>query len=360
MTEKSSKNNSKLKEIKLNTIIYGTLAFVVALIVFGAIFIYRFNESRIIPNYIYNKVFYPAVIIDGDNFITIGEINQNLLSVRKFYESQDFSSLGLRFDFTTEDGKKRLKIREKELINKMIEDKIIEMLAKERGIKITDKMVSSNVDRKMDEYGNEEAIRENLNNLYGWEIDDFEDKIVKPSLYKDELEKWLGENDGKEKNENSKNEANATIKKIKEKGDNFDAVAKNVSEEKNGNTGGKLGWFKEEQISKDIRKEVVALKDGENSDVLESNLGYHIIRMDDIKASDDNNKIYNISQIFFPKISFASWLDKQIKEKKLWVLLNEYKWNNENGLIEFKNKEMEKFEAESLNKAEKDASLMAF
>ncbi|KKP69006.1 MAG: Foldase protein PrsA [Candidatus Moranbacteria bacterium GW2011_GWE1_35_17] len=354
-TNRKSKKETTEK-IKITTLVYGVAIFVVALFLIGAVFIYRFNSSRSVPNYIYNRVFLPAVIIDGFNFISIGSINQNLISIRKFYESQDFSSLGLRFDFNTDDGKKRLKIREKELMNKMIEDRAIEILARERGANVTKKTVADNVSRKMDEYGNTNSIKENLHNLYGWTVNDFENKIVRPSLYKDALEQWMAENDGKDQNEKSKNNAQSALEKIKTGGD-FEKIAKDISEGGTADTGGKLGWFKEDQISLELKDKVIALEKGDFSDVLESKLGYHLIRLNDTKEVE-GIKVYEISQIFFPKASFASWLDRKIKEMKVVVLLEEYEWNEEEGLIRFKDKKMEEFEEESLNKAEKDASLL--
>jgi len=74
----------------------------------------------------------------------------------------------------------------------------------------------------------------------------------------------------------------------------------------------------------------------------------------------DGVKIYDVNQIFFPKTSFAAWLDAQIKAMNVWILLVDYKWNEKTGAVEFKDEEMEKFEAESLNKAQKDASLLTF
>lgn len=358
MSNKKESKESAEKKIKLSTLFYGGAIFLLTIFLASAIFIYRFNNPNKIPNSIYNHVFYPAIIIGGSNFISVGEINQNLISIKTFYESQDFSSLGLRFDFTTEDGKRRLKIRERELINKMIEDKVIEILSQERGIKVSAKTVSDNVDRKMDEYGNKDNIKENLKRLYGWSIDDFENKIVRPSLYKDELEKWLAENDGKEKNINAKKSAEEALKKIKD-GESFDKVAKDVSEGGTSETGGKLGWFKEDQISTEIKKEVIALKNGDVSEILESKLGFHIIKMESIKEVD-GEKTYDISQIFFPKLSFASWLDKQIKEKKVMILLTDYYWDEKSGMVKFRDKKMEEFEAKSLNQAEKDASLLTF
>lgn len=357
MDKKNNDGKKREKKIKVLTLTYAIIAIIIFAFFLGALFIYRFNESRKIPDYAYNQVFLPAIIIEGFNFISIGSINENLVSIRKFYESQNFSSLGLRFDFTTEDGKKRLKIREKELINKMIEDRAIEILAKERDIRISKKTVSENVERKFEEYGNKNSIRENLHNLYGWTIEDFEDKVVKPSLYKDALEKWLAENDGKEQNEKAKKDADDALVRIKN-GENFEKIAKDISEGGTANLGGKLGWFKEEHISSELKDSVLALKVGGVSDVLESKFGYHVIKKDNENDIGDG-KTYEISQIFFPKFSFADWLENKIKEKDILVLLSEYDWNDETGMVIFKDKKMEEFEQESLNKAEKDASLMA-
>ncbi|MFA6184093.1 MAG: peptidylprolyl isomerase [Parcubacteria group bacterium] len=356
MKENDKDKGNPVKKVKMSTVLYGSAIFVGVVLAVGIIFIYRFNSAKKIPIYIYNHIPLPAVIVDGTSFISIGEVNQDLLSIKKFYESQDFSSVGLRTDFTTEDGKRRLKIREKELINKMIEDRAIEILAKERGIIVSKKDVNDNVDRKMDEYSSQEKIKENLNKLYGWTIEDFKDKVVRPGLYKDELEKWLAENDGKEKNEKSKKNSADALAKIK-KGEDFSKVLKDISKD-DSILGGKLGWFKEDQLSPEIRKDVVSLNKGNSSDILESDLGYHIIKLDDVNEAN-GVKLYEISQLFFPKTSFANWLDKKIKEIRVSVLLTDYVWNQKSGMVEFKDKKMDEFEKESLNKADKDASLLA-
>lgn len=351
------KEVDEIKKIKINTLIKSLGLFVVVFFIVFSVIIYRFSDFVRIPEFVHNRIFLPAVVIDKDNFITIGSINQNLLSIKKFYESQDFSALGYRFDFSTEDGKKRLKIRERELINKMIEDRAIEILAKEKGIDISNSLVDDNVNRKLQEYGNEDSVADNLKRLYGWSIDDFKVKIVKPSLYKDELEKWLQENEGKELKNTSFKDAQIAKEKIKN-GDDFDQVAKDISEGATAQTGGKLGWFKENQISKEISADVVVLKKGETSDVLESKLGYHIVKLDDSKELD-GEKVFSISQIFFPKMSFANWLSKEIKNMSVMVWISDYDWNNETGMIEFKDKSMEEYSEKIMSGAQQDASLMS-
>lgn len=354
--EKGRKAKAESEKIKLSTLIYGIIALGVILFLIFSLFIYRFDGAKKLSKNLKNNIFLPAIIINKTNFISVGAINENLTSIRNFYESQDYADLGYRIDFETQDGIKRLKLREKELINKMIEDKAVEILAKKRGINITDKIVDDNVDRKMDEYGNQESIAVNLKKNYGWSLDDFKDKIVKTSLFKDELEKWVEENDGRDKKEKAKQAAVVAEERLK-KGEAFEAVAKSVSEGGTANKGGKLGWFKEDQISKEIRLDVVALKKGSYSEILESNLGYHVIKLEDIKEVD-GEKLFNISQLFFPKLSLAVWLDAEIKKMKVSVLLNDYNWNKDTGLVEFKDKSLDEFEKKALSTPSNDPSLI--
>lgn len=344
MTKDDNKN--KVSKIKISTFLYGISVFFIVVIFIFVIFIYRLGGASKVPDFVSKNIFLPAVILDGKNWISMGDLSSNLFSIKRFYSSQDFSSLGYRIDFETEDGKKRLKVREKELINKMIEDSSMEILAKERKIKVSNKMVDSNVERKLDEYGSRQAVGESLDSLYGWSLDDFKNKIVKPSLYKDELEKWLEENDGEEQKIKSKKDADLISKKIKD-GDDFDSLSLQVSENGGSETGDRLGWFKKDQITKEIRGSVLKLKKGEVSDVLESKMGYHIIKLNDTNNLEGED-ILDISQIFFPKMSFATWLEGKIKDMSVMIPLVEYKWNKESGLVEFKDKKMEDFENNSL------------
>ncbi|NLC30900.1 MAG: hypothetical protein GX765_02490 [Candidatus Moranbacteria bacterium] len=358
MSKEKELFKNKIKKIKWPTLVGGIFLFLFLVSSVLIVAIYRFGNSFTLPKYLDERIFLPAVIIDKKETISIGEINNNLASIKSFYEKQDFSSLGIRIDFSTQDGKKRLKIREKELINKMIEDRMIEKLSHDRGIALSDKMVSERLLRELNESGNEKEVKESLKNLYGWSLDDFKNKVVKPDLYKDELMKWLEENDGKEKKESSKQKAEKILERLKS-GEDFETLTKEVSEGNTSDSGGKLGWFKEEQISKEIKDRVIKLESGKASDVLESGLGYHIVKLNEIKEAD-GEKTYNISQIFFPKKSFALWLSEKIEETGVSVLISDYVWNKETGLVEFKDKSMEEFEKKALENFQGDHSYMTF
>ena len=117
----------------------------------------------------------------------MNEIKADDAAIRKFYESQDFEKIGMRVDFSTDQGKKRLQVKEKGIINKLIENKVIENLAKARGINLTDADVATELESNIQQFGNKDNLMSDLARLYGWTLDDFEQKVVKPEMYSAEI-----------------------------------------------------------------------------------------------------------------------------------------------------------------------------
>lgn len=346
-------DNKQAKKVKISTIVYAAIIIVVAYVIVIGVALYGFGvennlvarSARIIP--------YPAARI-GFEFIRWSEVKDNLAAIRKFYESQDFSKVGLRVDFSTEDGQKRLKVRERQLIQRLIEDRAIEILAKERGIKITSELIDQAVSRKLDEYGSRKETQEKLAQLYGWSLQDFKEKIVKPDLYRDELTKKFAAED------KSRETAKAKIEKAKKELDaskNFAEIAKKYSEGKSAADGGGMGWFQSDQLIAGLAEKVFAVKVGETTGIIETELGFHIVKVEERKKEEDL-EMAKISQIFVKKNNFADWLAEKIKERKINVLLKNYYWDQANVIVQYKSAELQKFEKELEENFSGDASVM--
>jgi hypothetical protein len=282
---------------------------------------------------------YPAAII-GYDYVSVSKVFNRLESVRKFYENQDFSALGLRVDFSTKEGQKRLKIKEREILNKLIEDSIIEKEAKKRGVVVSEGMVDQAVDRKLKEYGTGDDLERNLDKLYGWDLNDFKKNVVKPDLVKEKLTLKIRESDpafkkAEEKIESAKKELSA--------GGNFSETAKKYSEGDSAALGGDLGWFNLSQMVPEVAISIITMEKGETSGAIQSSIGYHIIKLEDRK-NEEGKEYYKISQIFVRTQPFSDWLMETEKNYTIYIPLKEFYWDTEALSVKFRDDEMTKYE----------------
>lgn len=345
----------KEKELKLTTIIYSVLILVFVVLIFLAVLIYGLNSDNKLVQKAERIIPFPVASVDKTHWILMGDFNDNIQSLRRFYENQDFSKLGIRIDFTTPEGQKRLKLKEREILTKMIEDKAIQVLAEKEGAKVGNQDLADNVDKKLEELGNETTVQEQLMRLYGWTIEDFKQTVVKPSLYREKLEEVF---ESKYQNaEEVKNKIDAADNAIKKKTKSFSDIVAEFSDGSSSQTGGELGWFKKEQIVPEIADQILNLRVGERSAILESPLGFHIVELEERKK-DGESELVRIRQIFVAKKTFSDWVGEEMKKMKIWIPLRGYSWSNEKIEVEFTSKDLIDFEKQVMDDPKDDFSVM--
>lgn len=306
---------------------------------FGRIFVARFP--------------FPVIMIGQGVAVTTSGLAENRKALQNFYESQDFSQIGMRVDFSTDDGKKRLKLKEKDLVNKMLEDRVIRMLAEDRGINVTAEEVAEATTVKMEELGTTDKVEQSLARLYGWTIADFQEEIVRPAMYEEalyaEYAKEVDQTKPKEK-------IGLAEKALKEKKPFVDVV-RMYSEGETSETGGDLGWYVLEDLVPELRSAVdnAALKVA--TGVIESDLGYHIMFVEETKIENDVRS-YHLKQVFTRKVSFVDWLSEKMRNLPISVLSSEYEWNADEARIEFRTETMKQFERQVRENAESDPTLI--
>ena len=340
------------KKIRWSTIGYGALTLLLVLLVFALAIAYFAPRSIPTVQSFVIRTPFPSVMVGYRDMISFRELSQNMKSIKRFYESQDFSKVGLRVDFSTEEGQKRLQVREKEVLNKMLEDAVVMKLAKERGIFISKEVARQGVARKLEEYGSSKEVQENLQRLYGWKLTDFEEKVVLPSLYEEKLnESFMKENDPVSK-------AKAKIEKAAEQlrqNVSFPDVVKQYSEGQTADKGGDLGWFALTDLAPELRSPVSLQKVGVAGSVIESSLGFHIVLVEEVKK-EKSTDLYRIKQIFVRKSTFADWLSEEMRNMSILVLDPLYRFDEATARIEFRDETWKKYEQELIEKASGDAS----
>jgi len=93
----------------------------------------------------------------------------------------------------------------------------------------------------------------------------------------------------------------------------------------------------------EIATSVFYLEKGQVSEIIESSIGYHIVKIED-KKNEDGVDLVNLRQIFVRTESFSDWLMNTEKEYGIYVLKNEFHWNKNKSEVIFRNTEMIKYE----------------
>ncbi|MCX6763515.1 MAG: peptidylprolyl isomerase [Candidatus Moranbacteria bacterium] len=347
MKEKFGKVNS------LTIVITAIIAIVAYLLVVGLL-IYGLGISNPFTRWNTKFIPYPAAIINSRNIITVNKLEENLVVIRKFYERPDISQQGIRVDFSTPEGKKRLMIKKKNLLNQMVENKIVEMLAEKNGIKITDAEITKQLDAKLDEFGTAQEVKDNIVNFYGWSVEGFQEEVVKPEIYREALSEKIAAQDST--NLKAQEKIRQALDEINKKND-FGETAKKYSEGDSAKNSGDVGWFSAEQMLPEIAQVAFKLKKGEVSDIIESSLGFHIIKIEDTKNEEGKDKV-RIRQIFVRGFSFPDWLQEQKKNTKISVPVKGVFWNKNAGAIQFNDKELSRFEENLINNSPDDISIL--
>lgn len=337
--EKHTKKKEDDRQVSWRVILSGAAILLLAGVFVVAVMIYGFDADNRLTEKTSRLVPFP-VAVWGANWVSENELRGELASVRSFYENQDFSDLGMRVDFNTDDGKKRLAIKKKDILQKLIEDRLIENEAKKRGLTITKDDISQAVSRKMDEYGSEQYLKDNMQKLYGWSIQDFEDKIVKPDMYRQALAQSVRESDPSQKE--AKDKIDAALREL-DSGADFADVATKYSDGESAKSGGELGWFNKTEMLPEIASVVFNLEKGDRSQVIESSLGYHIVLVEDKKTVDGTDSL-RLRQVFVRTDSFSSWLTEYLKKFDIHILSRGMYWNRSDGQVEFRDAQMRDFE----------------
>lgn len=331
---------------------YGALSLIVVLFALSLVWVYAFpNMFGSRGALLRERMPYPLVIVSPKQIITYREYTENARAVKRFYENQDFSQLGLRVDFSTEEGQKRFLIRKKEVLNKMIEDEALLVIAKEEGITVTKEMAREGVRRSLDEYGTSERVQGDLERLYGFSLAQFEEKVVLPKLYQEKVEAFFDKTMAP--SQAAKDKIDEAKKRL-DQGQKFADVAKEKSEGETSEAGGALGWFQLTDLAPELQGVVPTQTIGIPGSIIESNLGYHIVLLEEIKQ-EDKKTLYRISQIFTHKALFTDWLTKRMQTMPIYVLSPDYYFDGNTAQVEFKSEPMRRFEKELYDHASGDA-----
>ena len=255
------------------------------------------------------KIFpYPAALHKG-GYITLNSYFENLGYYKKYYEVAQST------DFKTEEGKKIFTTLKEDLLNQLIEEKIIEKEAKKLNLKVEEAEIGEEYKNLAEESGEDTLIKQ-IKDYYGWSVKTFKTKIRSMLLAK-KLEEKIKNDESL--NSEEKEKAEEALKRI-QNGEDFAELAKEVSEDPSATDGGNLSWFERGKMpvgTAELEDTTFALEPGQVTSIVKTTEGFYIVKVNEKKENEISASI-----ILIKSVSFEEWIREKQTEYSVKKLLN--------------------------------------
>ncbi len=212
------------------------------------------------------------------------------------------------------------------VLTKLVKDVMTEQLARREGVSVTSADIDAEYSKVQEQSGNPEGIEANIKELYDWDIPTFKEKVIRPYLIRSKIQEKLSAN--ADLNAEAKTLSEAVLARVKNGTESFEEIAKQFSQdESTGSNGGDLGFFGPGEMVEPFEQAVAALEPGEVSDIVQTEFGYHIIKLIEKSDDSDGNPSYHAAHILIKTKTVDSYLSDELGKGSVWVLLKGYDWD---------------------------------
>lgn len=198
-----------------------------------------------------------------------------------------------------------------QVLSRQMANALVGDIADDLSVSLKEEQVEEAKKSLFAQFPSEEDARKDLLEKYGWTIEKYVEKVVRPILLeqavvdafqvtdKEAYKKYetgeevkgshiLLQAEDEKSRKDIKKLAEDILAKVK-KGDSFEDLAKQYGSDGTKEQGGDLGWFQRGVMVKPFEDAMFALKDGEIGSLVETEFGYHIIKRTGTRKAKDFN-----------------------------------------------------------------------
>ncbi|MFA6428154.1 MAG: peptidylprolyl isomerase [Candidatus Buchananbacteria bacterium] len=286
------------------------LVIILIVVVVQIVGFYRYSFDNKVANFIVKVIPLPAAKVDGQ-IVWLSDYLKDYQTLNLFYSKQAATSN------TVAPAASEIKDN---VITRLERNIILNKLAKERKIAVTTSDLDAEIKKVIDQAGSEDKVKEILKDLYNWQIADFKENVLKPYLLQQKLQEAL--NNDEQLNATKLAKAQEALAKVKEAKATFADLAKQYSEDGNASTGGELGWFGKGDMVKEFEDAAFGLGIGKTSDLVKTQYGYHIIKLEDTrKNAETGAPEVKASHILIRFADAESLIQERLAQAKISVYL---------------------------------------
>jgi len=299
-------------------------AIVIFILVFVVGFL-RFSWQKPALLWVASTLHLPVAVV-GDQLLSYADYQKdvpNIVSYLQRNEPPDAASQRtLSMDVYTR----------KIILNKVIGESILSTIAKENNVSVADADVQKTYDGYVQQSGNAADVEQYVKTLYGWSIEQFKVKLIKPQVTQEKLaEKYFADVKGQVSSIRDRVTATTFADTASKESQDAPTAVKGGAVELNTKTIA-------DEYTADAVKTITSLGDKQVSPVLETSRGYEIVLLEKKVAAPKkaDGTVYTLRRIVKTP-DFNIWLSDLVTEKakSLRVMLFEprFRWEAACGVL---------------------------
>lgn len=284
-------------------------AALLAIILIVSFVCYRAEKNLAEDSFTMGVAYYlglPAGFVDGSR-ISYFNYMDNLRAVKQYYAAS-----------ATAQAKPTDEQLKQYVWDMLSHNAVIKNLAAENNVVITSDEVNKEYQNFIQNFSSEAEAAKYIKDQYGWTVDNFKLQLLNPYLLAQKLS--TTESIVQKIDEKAKPKAENVLKQIKEGKKSFVDLAKEYGEDATKDKGGDLGWFGKGVMIKEFEDAVSKMSPGEVSDLVKTQFGFHIIKLEEKRLNDKKETEWRASHILI-KASFQDYLEELFNKAqvKKWI-----------------------------------------
>lgn len=312
-------DESKVKKKKKNKKVIVLSVVLIVVVVLGGlttvgIGVYKYKWDNQFTDAITNALPYPAAMVNG-KIVRYSDFQADVEALQYFYETQKEMYPDQAIEWTVE------QVREN-VMDRLVEDEVASQIATQKGITVSQDEINSEFDLIISQAASEEEVEQTIEDLYGWTVDQFKEKVLRKFLLRSKLESNIQEDP--DIIAQSKTKAEEALAEINKGEKTFAEVAAEYSEDVTATNGGELGYFGKGEMVPEFEAAAFALENGGVSDIVVTQFGYHIIKVDEKVMQgegDEEKEVVKASHILVRFPSIDVWLVDEVEKARVYRLV---------------------------------------
>lgn len=313
-------DSRRMMWIGAGSVVGGLLVLLIVLMVSFYTFNWQNNFTRSVV-----KALRLPVALYGAQTISYADYQEDIDTLNYFYRAQAEENPGV-LSVPTES------FIQKSVLSRLIREHFTANQAAVYGVSVSQDEIDSEYTSVVQQAPDEQEVIDTLRSLYNWTPDQFKQKVLYPYLLRFKLAEKIATDDTI--NADTKKQAEDVLRQISSGTLSFEDAARQYSADTTASTGGDLGYFSTGAMVPEFETAAFALDVDEISNVVQTQYGYHIIKLTErVAATDDAPEQVRASHILFQTADLDTWTNEQLAGMYTLVLLKGLEWKDDCGLV---------------------------